>query len=344
MPDNPFDELLQEFREAYAQFGDETFFLAAYTREEWHAEEEQLLGAGYELLGSVPLAEDEETGRATVYCIAAQTRLLRWDRWTEERGEFFDVFKQLAAKAGASLPLAVREQVPVEPAHPVSWWLSFMWCKKPPSDEELSLPLGERGNWLRLFSVSPFLDSVEVIERFLLGPARRATTGGLDPGEVPADLEQHKRQYMKDLDTALRGAEGREHKQAKGGTLEIQDGVKRDRITHPASPGATDAAPQAEAKAQPDKPPVELHGEDQPVTVLGNTMPALTPGRYRAVQALVDAWPDGLSKDALEITGGGGVRRSLYALRKADKLWEQVISFPGQKGQGRGYRLILPKS
>ena len=97
--------LLREFQDAYAAHGRKTFFLAADTPEEWAVEGEQLLNGGFERLGCVPLGKNIGAGCADVYYITAPTRLMRWGRWTKERDESCDRFKELASRAGAFLPL-----------------------------------------------------------------------------------------------------------------------------------------------------------------------------------------------------------------------------------------------
>lgn len=103
-----------------------------------------------------------------------------------------------------------------------------------------------------------------------------------------------------------------------------------------ASPtAATDVAPTAAT------PPVVLHGQGQKPLVLGREMPVLSDARYLAVQALVKAWPEGLTKQQLENqTESTSARKTLKALHDADPQWAAVIQLPGKAGMR--YRIAYP--
>jgi hypothetical protein len=80
--------------------------------------------------------------------------------------EAFNLYRNLASKAGGHLTCQLRQQIPFEPSGPISWWLSFMWnlgC--PPSEEDLLQP-NDVENVYRLISCEPFLDSANAIEAF----------------------------------------------------------------------------------------------------------------------------------------------------------------------------------
>ena len=68
----------------------------------------------------------------------------------------------------------------------------------------------------------------------------------------------------------------------------------------------------------------------------------LTEARYKAIERLIDAGEEGLTKDGLERRGLGGARRSLSALVNRDADWQAIIHFPG-KARDR-YRLVMPKT
>lgn len=174
---NPFEELLRDFQAAYAEYGRELFFLSALTRDEWNADREQIDKiAG--CLGYIPLEEEGKDGAPGYYIFGPLYRN-RCGRRTERWEEPFERFEELAAKAGASLPLAARQRIPFEPAEPVMWWLAYMWWEKPPSKDDLIPPDGVTKK-TRVIWPEPFLQSAEVIER---GGLCASTEDG--PGDPP---------------------------------------------------------------------------------------------------------------------------------------------------------------
>jgi hypothetical protein len=83
---------------------------------------------------------------------------------------------------------------------------------------------------------------------------------------------------------------------------------------------------------------VGLHGPGQPPTVLGQPMPILSDARYTVVEALIEAGPEGLSKDQIEIKVNSAARKTLKKLAESDPRWAKVIQLPGLPGMR--YRLL----
>ncbi|MFQ5424131.1 MAG: hypothetical protein ACE5F9_09135 [Phycisphaerae bacterium] len=85
-------------------------------------------------------------------------------------------------------------------------------------------------------------------------------------------------------------------------------------------------------------PSVVLQGPGEPCLVLGRPKPALRTDEYRAVQALLAAYPTALTRAALERIAGSAAHGALVRLRKKDTRWSEAIRMPGRRGDG-GYRL-----
>jgi hypothetical protein len=78
-------------------------------------------------------------------------------------------------------------------------------------------------------------------------------------------------------------------------------------------------------------PKVVLQGYGQPAVVTGKKKKLKSFSAFKVVEALAEAWPDGLDKDELEAVNSAG-RRILKVLRK-DPEWAAVIHMAGAKGQ-----------
>lgn len=84
--------------------------------------------------------------------------------------------------------------------------------------------------------------------------------------------------------------------------------------------------------------PVELHGQGQPITVLGVQKRKLTKARYAVIKALIEIWPDSLNKDELVTRSKhGDARKVLDRLSKSGADWQRVIVMA--KTPGGGYSL-----
>lgn len=75
--------------------------------------------------------------------------------------------------------------------------------------------------------------------------------------------------------------------------------------------------------------------------IRGKHVPRLTPARYNVIKALLDRWPDGLSKDELVTESGHGdavnIVKTIYKLSPE---WTSAIKLPGREGRGEGYRIL----
>ncbi|MCA9254006.1 MAG: hypothetical protein KDA33_00145 [Phycisphaerales bacterium] len=87
------------------------------------------------------------------------------------------------------------------------------------------------------------------------------------------------------------------------------------------------------------EPVVELGGPGMPCRVLGHPKPALSAAEYAVVSALMDAFPEPISRTQLETAAGPDAHRVLLALRKKDTSWSSAILIPSRSGRG-GYRLL----
>lgn len=84
---------------------------------------------------------------------------------------------------------------------------------------------------------------------------------------------------------------------------------------------------------------VTLFGPDEQPEVNGKLKRKLTAPRYDAVQALIQAGENGLTKDELDRKSGHSeARKLLKALANTDADWADVIIFPEKAGNG-GYRI-----
>lgn len=84
---------------------------------------------------------------------------------------------------------------------------------------------------------------------------------------------------------------------------------------------------------------MQLSGPGMPCRVLGHPKPALNPEEFAVVAALMDAYPEALSRAQLERAAGPDAHRVLLALRKKDTSWSSAILIPSRSGRG-GYRLL----
>ena len=120
----------------------------------------------------------------------------------------------------------------------------------------------------------------------------------------------------------------------KAGTAEARERQPEGNQAHgaPASKGAS-AENRAPAIILGDSP------EDEP-TVRGKKKPRLTPGQYHVVKALLDAYPERLSKDTLARRAHvEGPVNMIDRLRKRDEDWAAVLDKPGQAHGGYGVRM-----
>jgi hypothetical protein len=137
------------------------FFLGAVTRQELDVDR-AAISRNTGLLGFVPTGTDGD-GETPGYYILCPILRFRWGRYGERWEEPYRAFADLAARAGAHLPLAARQLVPYAPADPASWWLAYMWWSNPPTEDDLRAPDGVDRN-ARVIWAEPFLDAATVIE------------------------------------------------------------------------------------------------------------------------------------------------------------------------------------
>ena len=172
------EQLLNDFQDAEAKFGDHLFGLFAVTKAEW-AElpdwvRHEVFHIGFSGIDA-----------STVYHIVAPG-YEQGSLAPRQLDDCAELFKSLAARGGAMLPLSIRNAIQREPAYPVDWWLAFLWWSNPPSDEDLEIDF-TRGKNSRVVVPQPFFASIEAIERHLL-PAGQASTiaGGGNGGLTSA--------------------------------------------------------------------------------------------------------------------------------------------------------------
>lgn len=85
------------------------------------------------------------------------------------------------------------------------------------------------------------------------------------------------------------------------------------------------------------QPLVELHGVHEQPIVCGRPVNRLTAPRYRVVEALLAAWPHGLSYEELRRIKADGPRY-LNELCGASRFWKQAIAMPGHSRTGYAIR------
>jgi hypothetical protein len=88
---------------------------------------------------------------------------------------------------------------------------------------------------------------------------------------------------------------------------------------------------------------IVLDGQDDDVRVRGKTKPRLTPGQYRVVKALIEAFPDRLALDALAQRSGTSDPVGMIDRLRRDKDWAEVLDKPGKAHGGYGIRATAPR-
>jgi hypothetical protein len=101
--------------------------------------------------------------------------------------------------------------------------------------------------------------------------------------------------------------------------------------------------PNTDARATPPDathcPMVTLGEPGEPVIVCGQVKPPLSRSKYRIVEALLEAWPAGLTKDELSDKANySDPYKLLKELARSDQDWAEAIVFPGEGYRG-GYRI-----
>jgi hypothetical protein len=226
---------------------------------------------------------------------------------------------------------------------------------------ELTAPAG-RGALVSVFGRSyegPHQAAVGMAEHLLevcrdVGSGRGGTSAAapFDPAHLDAtvwcEIEQRLRRFDLPDHTAL----------AAGMRLRLAEAVQARRKAAGAGDGGGTAARAIRAQRhpaaqpRPRRPdageaagacPVRLQGKGEPVILLGTIKKRALGGEgYDGVAALVQAYPDGLSRAQL---GAGPVRR-INELRGQDPDWRAVLQTPSCRGgpQSRGllYRLVWP--
>jgi hypothetical protein len=107
----------------------------------------------------------------------------------------------------------------------------------------------------------------------------------------------------------------------------------RDTPPEPVSPGLS----QEDSSGSKRDPPVILGGLDDEPLVVGRRKKRLTPGQYRVVKVLVDAYPERVSLDVLANRSDTSDPVGMIdRLRKCDDDWDYVLFKPGRSHGGYG--------
>jgi integrase len=86
-----------------------------------------------------------------------------------------------------------------------------------------------------------------------------------------------------------------------------------------------------EAAASEPVAAVQLGSPDDPAIVFGEQREFKTPGEYKVIKALIDAFPKRLRLQELQARSGvNTARRILETMRNRDPLWRKVITVPGK--------------
>ena len=84
---------------------------------------------------------------------------------------------------------------------------------------------------------------------------------------------------------------------------------------------------------------VKLYGQAENPLVKGRSKPRLSQAQYKVVRALIQAIPNGLTKDELDKRSTcGDARKTMKRLADSDPDWASVLMFPGRPGVGYGIR------
>lgn len=157
--------------------------------------------------------------------------------------------------------------------------------------------------------------------------------------------------YLEAAESAMVGAVHSEH--GAFGEAESFSGVasplpQPGKASEPSRPDDGPKPPGTEPPSDPNLSPepsapscpVVLRGLSKRPLVRGMEVGELSKSRYEVIQALVRAWPDGLSKDEFPRRSGyPDAVRMLKKQAKKDEVWASVIELPGQDGRGLGYRI-----
>jgi integrase len=99
------------------------------------------------------------------------------------------------------------------------------------------------------------------------------------------------------------------------------------------------------ARDPTSRPAVELGNPGEPAFIRGKRKKPLTPTQYEPIRILLEEWPDGLSKKAMNARFGGkeSWRIILMRLRRLDPDWESAIGFPTKGYPGKESNLYRIK-
>lgn len=182
MSHHVYEDLLVRFKDAYAKFDLDPFFLYANSREqikEYDGRGLLLNDKVGSILGYVPVTDD-----SVVWEICSSNT---WGRLTEQPEYLstpFAVYRQLITQAGAHLPAILRDAVPHRAGCPASDWLALIWSLEPPCDFDVS-DINSGGG---VFSHTPFRQSADIIERCALNTQ--------NPHVPPRGLVLSERKYL----------------------------------------------------------------------------------------------------------------------------------------------------
>ena len=179
-----FGELQREFRDGHARHCQTMFCLELMTDSEYEAraaDDTSDILARAEFL-SVP---HEERGEPLhVFAVVGGFQLEKGEipSWLYDPAKAaWEAFEPLSRKAGAHVPAALRQAMPVQPVDaPGIWYALLYWTMRHEQGGLASKP-----NERRLLSFSPFLDSADVIELCSLSTDNPIVPAALrDPGTL----------------------------------------------------------------------------------------------------------------------------------------------------------------
>lgn len=179
--------ILSDFQDAFARHGDALFAIYGVPygkRSDAFNQRDPRYDIGHPV-GMIPFDDNGTTGLHAVVIRPGEgfTPLAEIEQGWIDSGipvdvrceEAIQAFEELAGRAGASLPPAIRDSIPVQASGPSSTWLALMWWTSFPDCNEFLEEIGTPLIWS-----DPFLSAISTIEacqltsdspRFPLEPA-----------------------------------------------------------------------------------------------------------------------------------------------------------------------------
>lgn len=168
---NSFDVILKEFQDAYEIHSACNFCIIGLTGDEVEIHMTSTVSKLWGILGTSSLDDNFCTfndvyGDDFIYFGSLVD--YPYSRPTKIQQLPFYTFKDIASKAGAHLPLHLRQMIPHHPSDAVSWWLNFICSECMPGGTNFT-PLSDEGSMvgrgLLTEYATPFMTSINALEK-----------------------------------------------------------------------------------------------------------------------------------------------------------------------------------